>query len=281
MVKFPAMAVPASKLNAYQEEMRDTTRILSGPRASYILGDLRRMLHGRISTEDAGAVHNLIGLVHMHLSKIETALEHFRQAVSLTPHKSVYRSNLGSSLVMMGAEEEGLDMLISATECQDGYTSQSLANVAIALFDTGRVDEAHEVMREAARLSDGTEDAKTLLALASGAALVGLDGMALKALARHLARAQGGALQDGDEEAFLRALTHIPDHVSGYPELQNALVRLRKFGPALTHLRKSLPSSRGSAPAPQANEEAEQVFLAMSPLRKQATAASLEHDNGR
>ncbi len=103
--------------------------------------------------EDADAVGELGMLLHAHRQN-STAEVCYRRAVGLAPQEFKWRYYLGQVQTAQGKSQEALANLLAALKLRPDYVP-CLLKIADVLIDLGRVDEAGEYYRRAAKEDPG------------------------------------------------------------------------------------------------------------------------------
>ncbi len=104
---------------------------------------------------DSWGVHTALGAVALSQpGRIETALEHFKEAVRLEPVSAQAHYNLAAALEAAGMIEEASDEYTKALEIAPDY-AEAHNNLAILLTNQGRFDEGMRHIHEAVRIKPG------------------------------------------------------------------------------------------------------------------------------
>jgi Flp pilus assembly protein TadD len=127
-------------------------------------------------------VLNNLGFLYAGLGEHEWALSVLRQALELDPGNSVIEHNLGRSLQALGAHDEALHHYTSSLAL-GGPRASTLANMAIAYYETEQPGKAAEAASEALRYDDTLAPAYTVLGV------VALESQHPKEAVLHLHRA--------------------------------------------------------------------------------------------
>ncbi|MCI0567597.1 MAG: tetratricopeptide repeat-containing serine/threonine protein kinase [Acidobacteria bacterium] len=151
------------------------------------LGDLEEAV--RISPMRAGLLWKL-GETLRSVGRYEEALLRIRQAAAVNPSNPVIQSTMGLTLANLDRAEEGLKP--SAKACELSHSQPLCAGYAIALQRAGRTQQAAEVYRLAAAL---TEDSDGMYNLACYMALTGDRSEAIRLLRR--------AVDLGDVDSYI------------------------------------------------------------------------------
>ncbi|MCI0658728.1 MAG: tetratricopeptide repeat protein, partial [Acidobacteria bacterium] len=151
------------------------------------LADLEEAV--RISPMRAGLLWKL-GETLRSVGRYEEALLRIRQAAAMNPSNPVIQSTLGLTLANLDRAEEGLKP--SAKACELSHSQPLCAGYAIALQRAGRTQQAAEVYRLAAAL---TEDSDGMYNLACYMALTGNRSEAIRLLRR--------AVDLGDVDSYI------------------------------------------------------------------------------
>jgi tetratricopeptide (TPR) repeat protein len=111
---------------------------------------------------DSPEVLNNLGLIYAHQGQHERAIAAFRRALELEPGIAAVEHNLGYSLQAIQADEEALAHYELALSL-GGPRASTLANMAIAYFETEQWAKANEAARQAVDHDDALVPAYTVL----------------------------------------------------------------------------------------------------------------------
>jgi tetratricopeptide (TPR) repeat protein len=166
----------------------------------------------RVSSEMAAGSRLVLGAAAFKLRKYEEALEHYRIALQVMHWSEMLQCGYGAALLALERPREALDHLLAHIDVATtpGSRATFYANVAEAFFLLGDRDGAREAWDAAVACASEDREPSTQLAMATQAAELGLDAVALQyfALYRDM---RGGEPQSGpelsnDERAILRQL---------------------------------------------------------------------------
>lgn len=132
-----------------------------------------------VGAPDNGQVWDLLGSIAMQRGDAESAVEHYRRAVSAAPRRPEPYSNLGSALIAKGRVKEAISALKSAIKINPNY-GIAYVNLGDALIKVSRLAEAAVALERGVTLLPTDAKAYTNL----GAALTRLKRLdeAVKAL---------------------------------------------------------------------------------------------------
>lgn len=102
------------------------------------------------ATPDAPEAHHLLGARAASRGDMESAIGHYRAALTGAPDSADLRANLGAALAAQGRESEGLAALEAALAIDPGHP-EALVNAGILWERRGRQDEAIAAWRAALR----------------------------------------------------------------------------------------------------------------------------------
>jgi tetratricopeptide (TPR) repeat protein len=89
---------------------------------------------------------NGLGFVMLSRSEPSKAVPFFEQATQLDPDYTKARSNLGSTYLLLGQEDEAATQFTEVIR-QDPTVPEAWANLALISFEGGRVEEARELLQ--------------------------------------------------------------------------------------------------------------------------------------
>ena len=163
----------------------------------------------------------LLGAIYLFLRQHEAALVAVRKALELSPNHSLAKANLGMTLTYAGEPEAAITALKEAMRLSPLYPDWFLGELGRAYFQTGRHEEAIEVLTE--RLRQNPDSGEALVLLATAASAAGRPEQARQALAEFLEPRPSYTLAqyaDGefykDPEDLQRVLDALRD--AGLPE---------------------------------------------------------------
>jgi Flp pilus assembly protein TadD len=107
-------------------------------------------------------VLNNLGSLYAERGEHERAVSVLRQALELEPGNTVIEHNLGRSLQALGARDEAL-LHYTSSLALGGPRASTLANMAIAYYETGQPARAAEAASEAVRYDDALAPAYAVL----------------------------------------------------------------------------------------------------------------------
>jgi Tfp pilus assembly protein PilF len=114
---------------------------------------------GRIRAEPhVAALHDDVALLYLDQGRVENAVEHFRQSLSMKPSDASAHYNLATALTMAGSVDEALRSYQKALELRPDY-ALAHNNLGAILFQRGDLDQAGIHLREAVRLDPKNADA--------------------------------------------------------------------------------------------------------------------------
>jgi tetratricopeptide (TPR) repeat protein len=165
----------------------------------------------------AWIAHNNLGTVLRADGRVEEAIDHFREAMTLAPQHAKAYVNLGGALRGQGRVDEAIEYCREALRVQPG-DPMALNNLGAALLDRGDVDEAILHLRRALEHRPNFAHAHGNL----GACLW----------------ARGDS--DLALNHFRRAVELLPDDADLRANLGMGLYELGALGPAADHLRRAV-----------------------------------------
>ncbi len=112
--------------------------------------------------EHPGALH-LLGVIRQQRDDPDAALDLIGRAISLNPHKAVYRNNYGAALLTLGRYGEALRSFQRSLAIRPNYPD-ALANLALVQTAIGRESDAMANYRKALSLDPRHRDARRRLA---------------------------------------------------------------------------------------------------------------------
>jgi len=98
-------------------------------------------LHALTATNDNYLAHNNLGVLRMEQGRVEEAIRHYRQAVSIKPHFMIAVNNLGNALITKGDIDTGLQYYRKIPESDQIYWT-ARRNLADGLMKRGDFFEA-------------------------------------------------------------------------------------------------------------------------------------------
>lgn len=171
------------------------------------------------------AMFNL-GLVYMLKGAYEDSIRQFKDLVPISPKDPDVYFNLGNAMIQLAKTkkdpekkslyEEGIGIYKKALELDRKHTGASV-NLALALMDLKREQEALPILRDAARYNPNSADVRFVLGLG------------------YLKR---GYVKDAIRE-LEKAVELKPDHVDAYKNLSTAYMRAGMMDKANEALRKA------------------------------------------
>ena len=137
---------------------QDATPALALGMLAFRLGDLdaaeRAFEQARSADPGAPEAYNNLGVVYHQREEYERAAAVFAQALALEPGCAAAQRNLGDSLLAMQAYGEAIDHYLVALSL-GGPRAETLANMAVALYQAGEPAEAEKRLQQAlARAGD-------------------------------------------------------------------------------------------------------------------------------
>lgn len=93
-------------------------------------------------------LHNNLGIVLSSLMRWDESLECFSRSIELKPDDPEVLKNYGVALVRMHRWNEAVDYLLKAIECHPGDYVDAIEQLAYALINSGRSDEAWVCLNE-------------------------------------------------------------------------------------------------------------------------------------
>ena len=119
----------------------------------------------RLKPSNADEIHYNLGNVLVAQRKIDEAVEHFREAVLLSPKRSVLRLNLAYALTLQGQRSEAEKELLELLR-QHPKDARAHYNLGILLMGQGKFKEAASHFSEAVKLQPNYKNARINLEVA-------------------------------------------------------------------------------------------------------------------
>lgn len=204
---------------------RDVELALSHFRQGNLRAALAETERLAVSHPSVAFLHNLLGAIRNGLGDTETAVEHYRTAISLDPRDADALSNLGDALNTLGRHDEALAVLDRALALRPDHPA-ALNNLGLAHHYLG--DQAKAVAAFEAALAARPGYAECWRNLSIAAEFVPGD----RRIERMTA-ALGGATSDSDRTQLRFALGKVLDDIGETKEAFDHFVagnRLRKAG---------------------------------------------------
>lgn len=177
-------------------------------------------------TRNNAVAHNNLGNALIHQGRVADALQHFVEAVRISPRYAEARNNLGNTLLLEKRVPEALEQFFEAIRINPRY-AEAHYNIAVILFKSGQTGDALAHYREALRFRPGYVEARYNL----GTALL--------------------QLGDPDEAAihFRILLQTHPNHAHAHNNLGNVLFQQGQPGEAIAHFHEALRINPANAEA--------------------------------
>jgi len=225
------MSVPATQAQElvarYAALLDDASQHLDETVLLGILAETKRLLPSARPI-DRGRLHMLRGVVYTRLQRHQDSLHEHKLARMLDPTEADHANNIAAALLNLGRAEEALEYLRQARAQQPTPQLKLLIalNEAEAYARLGETRAAFTAFEQAVALASA-RSASDAFSLALAAAELGADHEAVEFFARYLALVQGVALGDEDAVDFVR---RAPDalwaRARALPALHGALARV-------------------------------------------------------
>jgi len=98
-------------------------------------------------TRNNAVAHNALGLELYKQDRLEEAIEHYREAIEISPIYMDARVNIAAALMQDGRTEEAMQHYRAAMRLSPGETLIPM-NLAVALMGEGRLEEAADLFRQ-------------------------------------------------------------------------------------------------------------------------------------
>ncbi|MDG2403786.1 MAG: tetratricopeptide repeat protein, partial [Paracoccaceae bacterium] len=172
----------------------------------------------------AGILYELQGAAYTGLSKLETALDMFKQAILCNPNSASAHNNLGNVLRQTGVFDKAIVSYSRATTLQPDF-AMAHNNLGITYWHSGNPQAACKSYATAIKLQPDYADAHNNLGYA---------------LAEH------GEIAAA-VESYRTAIKHAPNFIEAHNNLGNVLQELGALEDAITSFQKALELAPGVA----------------------------------
>jgi len=203
------------------------------------------------STSNNSVAHQCLGSALQKEGRIADAIEHYREAVRISPYYTKAYYNLGTALVIQGNNIEAMSNYEKAVQIDPDF-AEAHVNLGIALAQENEYEKAIRHFSEALRIDP--EDADALNNLGFALTQQGNHRQAVTRYSEAVARNPESATahynlgvalagQGNHNEAishYSEALRLDPEFAEAHNKLGNALFRLNKLDDAIEHYNEAI-----------------------------------------